>query len=439
MKNILEKILCKFKGNKEVKNASWLVGGKIIQMVLQLIVGILTARFLGPSNYGLITYGAAYVAFFSSLCNLGINSVIVKNFVDHPDEEGEAIGTTLLLRLFSGLLSCSVIFIIVNIADAGEPITILIVFLCSLSLLFHIFETFNYWFQSRYQSKVVSIASLVAYVSTSIYKIVLLVLQKDAVWFAVATSVDYLVYAIVIFFYYKKYNGPRLCFSLAKAKQLLSKSYNYILAGLMVSIYGYTDKIMLKQMLDEAAVGYYSTATAVCTMWAFVLSAIIDSMYPTILKLYKTNYAAYERKNRQLYAIIFYVSIGVSILFVLFGKLAIQILYGESYLPATGPLKIVTWYTAFSYLGVARNAWVVSENKQKYLKYIYIIAAVLNILLNAILIPIWGTEGAAFASLLANFGVTLFLPFFFREMRPNCKLMIEAILLKKTFSSEKNS
>lgn len=51
-------------GNKEVKNAGWLIGGKIIQMLLSLVVGVLTARYLGPGNYGLVNYGAAYVGFF---------------------------------------------------------------------------------------------------------------------------------------------------------------------------------------------------------------------------------------------------------------------------------------------------------------------------------------------------------------------------------------
>ena len=75
----------------------------------------------------------------------------------------------------------------------------------------------------------------------------------------------------------------------------------------------------------------------------------------------------------------------------LVAKPFILILYGETYLPAVGPLRIVVWYTAFSYLGVARNAWMVCENRQKYLKYLYVSAAVLNVVLNLALIPSWGS------------------------------------------------
>jgi O-antigen/teichoic acid export membrane protein len=168
-------------------------------------------------------------------------------------------------------------------------------------------------------------------------------------------------------------------------------------------------------------------------MWVFVLAAIIDSMYPTILQLHGSDRRAFEKKNRQLYAIVFYVSAFVSILFVLFGNLGIRILYGKEYLPAALPLKIITWYTAFSYLGVARNAWIVSEGKQKYLKYIYVFAAILNVALNVIFIPIWGSAGAAVASLITQIFTGILLPYCIKELRPNAKLMLEAMILKDVF------
>ena len=91
MNEIIKKIIQRFGNNKEAKNASWLIGGRIAQMVLSFFVSILTARYLGPSNYGIISYVNAYVAFFTSLCTLGINSVIIKDFVEKPQEQGEAV------------------------------------------------------------------------------------------------------------------------------------------------------------------------------------------------------------------------------------------------------------------------------------------------------------------------------------------------------------
>lgn len=416
--------------NKEIKNAGWLISGRIVQMIMSFFVGILTARYLGPSNYGLISYGGAYVSFFTSLCTLGINSVIIKDFVENPSEQGEAIGSSLLMRLISSILSILMILGIVLILDKDDPLSVIVVFLCSLGTLFNVFDTFNYWFQYQYKSKITSIATLCAYIITSIYRIILLILGLNVKWFAFATSVDYIVIAIFLIIAYKKYNGSKLKFSIKKSKSLLKLSYNYILSSIMVSLYGQTDKLMIKQILNETEVGYYATATAICAMWTFVLQAIIDSLYPTILKLKNVDQKSYEKKNKQLYALVFYISLFVSLIFLTLGDFIVKYLYGESYMASADILKVVTFYTAFSYLGVARNAWIVSENKQKYLKYMYGSAVIINIGLNALMIPLIGGVGAAIASLITQIFTSIVLPLFFKEMRPNAKLIIDAIILK---------
>lgn len=425
--------------NFEIKNAGWLISGKVAQMILSLFVSVLSARYLGPGNYGLINYASAYTSFFMAFCTLGLNSIIIKDFVDYSDEQGQALGTSIVLRLISSLCSALMIVCIVCALDYGELETIAVVALSTVSLLFHAFDTINYWFQSKYQSKVTAIATFAAYAATSLYKIVLLMLNKSVRWFAFASSIDYIVLAVLLLLAYKKNKGPKLSFSWGKAKSLLSKSYHYILSGMMVAIYGQTDKLMLKHMLDGSAVGYYSTATVICGLWVFVLQAIIDSVYPTIMKLHRIDKDAFERKNRQLYAIIFYLSVAASMFFVLFGDLLISILYGEPYMGASKPLKVITWYTAFSYLGVARNAWVVCENKQRYLKYMYIGAAILNIIMNLLFIPPFGVVGAALASLITQVFTSIILPLFFDGMRKNSFLMLEAILLKGIFLKKRKT
>ena len=427
MKNFLDV----FRKSREINNASWIISCRIMQMALSFVVSVISARFLGPSNYGLISYGGAYVAFFSSFCTLGLHSVVVRDIIDDPNDQGKTLGTALAMRLVSSSMSILIIAIIVSLVDKGESMTIHVVILCSLMLLFQVFDTFNYWFQSRYESKISSIAALIAYGLSSVYKIAVLILQKNVLWFACATSIDYAFIALFLYVAYRQKKGPSLSISAGKAKSMIKRSYHYILAGMMSVIYGQIDKIMLKHMLDEEAVGLYSLGTSINSMWVFVLVAIIDSMYPTILQLHKTSKEAFEKKNRQLYAIVIYVSVFVGLVFLLFGKWVIGLLYGQEYLGAAAPLKVIVWYTIFSYLGVARNAWIVCENKQKYLKYMYFAAAVINVVLNFLMIPRWGSIGAAAASLITQIFTSILLPLCIPALQPNAKLMLEAILLKK--------
>ncbi len=416
--------------NAIFKNSSWLIGGKILQMVIGLLVSILTARYLGPSNFGLINYAMAYTVFFAAFCTLGINSVIVKELVENPEKDGTILGTAMGLRALSSFLSAIMIIGIVAIVDRDEPLTIAVVALCSVGMIFQIFETFNYWFQAQLKSKNTAIAVFIAYMLTAVYKIVLLILEKPVNYFAFATSVDYIAAAILLIIFYKANKGSSLHFSWEYGKKMLAKSSPFILTGLMVAIYGQTDRIMLKQMLSETETGYYATAVNLCTMWCFVLGAIIDSMTPSIMESHKNDDGLFEKKNKNLYRIVFYISMFVSVCFVIFAELAIKILYGDAYLPAANPLRVITWYTAFSYLGVARDIWIVCKNRQKSLKYIYVSAAIINVVLNFIFIPLWGATGAAVASLAAQVLTSIIIPFFIKGLRENAVMMVKAICFK---------
>jgi len=421
--------------NKIVKNANWLIGTRIARILLSFVVAVLTTRFLGPDNYGVINYGAAYAAFFINLCNLGINAILVKEFTDKTYSEGEVLGTTLTLRAVASILSALVIVIMTLFFDRDDKTALWVTIICGSGVVFYFFDSFSYWFQSKLQSKITGIAGLVAYIAISLYKIILLILQKSVFWFAFASTVEYISVAVVFLIAYKCYKGERLHASFACAKHLLSKSYHFILPNMMIVIYQYADKFMLKQMMNSTENGFYSTAVAASTMWGFVLAAIIDSLYPSIMELYKKDYEAYEKRNKQMYAVVIYISIFVSIGIMIFGRWGVNLIYGEEFLPAAKPLNIVTWYTAFSYLGTARNAWIVCENKQKYLKYIYIFSALANVGLNYLLIPLWGASGAAVASLVTQ-ASTILIPIAIKPLRHNVKLMFEALILKNVLPTK---
>lgn len=418
---------------KTVRNAGWIVGGRLTNKVLSFLVGVLTARYLGPGNYGLIGYVTAYITFFSALSNLGLNSVIIKEFADNPQDEGLAMGTTMGLRAVSSLLSAVMIVGVVAVADGGDKTTIIVAMLSSMGLLFQIFDVLKKWFQSRLQSKYAAIATVISYGVISAYKIILLMTAKSVEWFALSTALEYCVEAIFLLAVYKKHNGPKFGFSWEKGKNLLRASSGYIVSAVMVSVYASTDRLMLKHMLDDASVGYYTLSVTLSNIWVFLLEAVIDSMYPTVVQAHGKDKALFEQRNRQLYAIVLYLAVAVSAGICLLANPLVSVLYGKEYLPAVAPLRVVVWYTAFSYLGVARNPWMVCENKQKYLPSLYFGAAVINVILNWAMIPLWGPTGAALASLITQISTTVILPALIPPLRPNAKLMIEALLLKDVF------
>ncbi len=416
--------------SRAAANAAWLMAGKLAHMVLTFLIGLVTARYLGAAHYGLLQYAAAYGAFFAALCTLGLHAVLVKRFVDRPDEAGVTIGTALVLRAASSFLSAGVIVAVTAILDRDEPLTRAVAALYCVGLIVQAADTMKDWFQARLQSKYYTLAALASCALAAGYQALLVLTGKDVRWFALALAVDYAVLGVIMLLVYRRQGGRRLSFSGEMARGLLRESAGFIVSGLMVSIYAATDRLMLKQMAGETAVAYYALAAAFSTSGAFAISAIIDSMTPDILRQHQTDRALYERSNRRLYAIVFYASLGLSAAIALAAPWLIRTLYGDAYRPAAGVLRIVVWYTAFSYLGGARNAWLVCEGKQRYLQLLSAAAAALNVGLNGLLIPVRGASGAALASLATQIFTTMVLPFLIPALRPNGKLMLDAILLR---------
>lgn len=416
-----------------VANAGWILACRIIQSLIALVIGMLSARYLGPSNYGLLNYASSIVSFVVPLAQLGLRNILVEEIVSHPEREGQTLGTSIVLSVISSFFCMIGCVAFVSVANAGERDTLIVCALYSTSLVFQMLEMIQYWYQAKLLSKYTSITSLVAYFIVTLYKVFLLVTKKSIYWFSVSYSFDFLIISAVLFIIYKKIGNQKLSFSFSLGKKLFSRSKYYILSSMMITVFAQTDKIMIKMMLGNTENGYYSTAVTCAGITSFVFLAIIDSLRPVIYENKKTNYQAFEQNMSLLYSIIIYMGLAQSIVFTLLAKPIIATLYGAEYLPAIPLLQIIVWYTAFSYMGNVRNIWMLAEEKQKYLWIINMSGAILNVAGNFIMIPLLGSAGAAIASVVTQFFTNCILCMLIKPIRPTVRLMLDALNPKLLF------
>ncbi len=421
--------------NRVVKNTIWIIGCKIIQSLLNLIIGMVSARYLGPSNYGLINYAAAITAFMLPVIQLGLRSTLVQELLERPEREGETLGTAIALNVLSSVFCMFGILSFTAVANAGEKTTVIVCALYSINLIFQALEMIQYWFQAKLLSKYTSLTMLCAYIIVSVYKIYLLVAQKNIYWFAVSQAIDYAIIAVVLLFIYKHLGGEKFSFSFKRGKEMLSKSRYYIVSSMMVTIFAQTDKIMLKFIIGDTGVGHYAAAVACAGIIGFVYAAIIDSFRPIILESKKLRPEVFEEKVTLLSSIIIYLSLLQCVFMTLFSNLIVRVLYGTAYATAGDILKILVWYTTFSYIGPVRNIWILSEGKHKYLWIINFSGAVGNIVLNIILIPFLGTVGAAIASLVTQIFTNFVIGYIIRPIRNFNRLMIKGLHPKLAYSA----
>lgn len=426
------------KYNQAISNASWIVACKIAQSVLQLIVGMLCARYLGPANYGLINYAASIVAFALPLMRLGLNATMVHEFVETPEKEGEIIGTSLVLNISSSFLCIMGVSAFAAVANAGDKTAITVCVLYSFSLLFAAVEMIQYWYQYKLMAKYSSLIMFGAYLIVSVYKIYLLMTGKSVYWFALTNALDFGIIGISLIILYCIKGNSKFSFSLQRAKTMLSKSKHYILSSMMVVMFQSTDHIMLTSMAGVTENGYYTAAITCAGVFQFVYIAVVDSFRPLILSSKKENNADYSLNVSRLYGVIIYTALAQSFVFTLFAKYIVGVLYGADYESSIPILRILVWYLAFSYMGTVRNVWILAEQKQKYLWIINLSGAVFNIILNAILIPHWGACGAAFASLMTQVFANFVLGFIIKPIRENNSLLLAGLNPKLILSEGKN-
>ncbi len=403
--------------NRVIKNASWIIMCRVVQAVLGLIISMIMARYLGPSNFGLLNYANSIVTFVIPVMRLGIHGVLVQEFVASEEYEGEILGTSITLSFISAIVCIIGIITFVSCVNAGERDTIIVCTLYSFTLIFQSFEMINYWFQAKLLAKYSSIIALIAYTVVSLYKIILLINRKSIFWFAVANTLDYLVIAAGLLIVYHRLGNQKLRYLKRRAKKLISIGKYYILSDLLITVFAQTDRIMLKSMMGNQATGYYSAAVACAGMTQFVFGAIIDSMRPTIFESKKKSEELYKKNLARLFSVIIYLSLIQSVVMTLFAPLIVSILYGRQFIQSISALQIVVWYTTFSYLGSARNIWILAEGKQKHLWKINLFGALANVLLNTLLIPPFGVNGAAIASLITQFATNFITGYIFAPIR----------------------
>ncbi len=413
--------------NKVFNNAKWIIICRIAQSLLQFVVGMLCARYLGPSNYGIINYAASVVAFVLPVMQLGLQSTLVQELVEHPEQEGKVMGTSLLMDMVSSVFCIFMVGGFVAFANRGETDTFIVCILYSLSLFFRAFELLQYWFQYKLKSKYPSIVMLLAYIAVSLYRIFLLVTAKSVYWFALVNTLDYTIIGAALLVIYIKQGAPRLEFSFSLSKKLFERSKFYILASMMVTLFQNTDHIMLKLMSGDAENGFYTAAITSAGVFQFVYMAIVDSMRPVILKCKKENSTEYEKNISRLYCITTYMALIQGIGFTVFSKLIIWVLYGQEYMASVNVLRILVWYIAFSYMGVVRNIWILAEGKHKILWKLNLAGALMNVVINLLLIPHFGAAGAAAASLLTQFFTNFILGFIIKPIRQCNRLLINGM------------
>jgi O-antigen/teichoic acid export membrane protein len=419
-------------------NTSWLMGHRVLSMVVALFVGVYVARYLGPERFGLLSYAGSFVGLFTALATLGLDGIMVRELVKTPERRDELLGTAFWLKAGGAILMFAGIAVAVPFTHNDTQTNILIVII-AFAVIFQAFNVIDLNYQAEVKSKYVVYAQLVSLVISSITKLVFVLIAAPLVWFACVFLLDAVVLAAGMTAMYLKNTGKVWYWKWRwqTAKELLRDSWPLILSGMVISIYMKIDQVMIKEMLDAEQVGLYAAAVRLSEAWYFIPVAITSSVFPAIINAKKQSEELYYQRLQKLYDMMVWLAVAIALPTTFLAPWVIRVLYGDAFLPAA--LSIHIWAGVFVFLGVASGKWLLTENLQIFSTINTSIGAIVNIVLNYILIKNMGINGAAISTLI-SYSIAAYLCLsFFEKTRINFINLTKSLYLRGIFSVKANS
>jgi polysaccharide transporter, PST family len=389
---------------KILSNIVWLSLDKVVRLALGAVVGIWMARELGPAQFGILNYAIAFAALFAPLASLGLDSIVVRDIlIQDPSERGLTLGTAFTMRLAGGILGAATATATIVLFRPSDGLAIALVALSGIALSALAFDVIDLWFQSQVKAKFAIYAKNAAFLLLTGVRLVLLFHHAPVIAFGWAALGEAFLSAAALAAVYW-WRGGRFrewTVRFDRARTFLLDSWPLAFANLAAILYMRIGQVMLGSMLGDRDVGIYSVAVRLAEAWYFIPVAIVASVYPAILKAKRESEEHYLRQLRLLYGVLNIVSLPVAAVTSFVSSALIRVLFGVQYIEAGPVLAVYVWASLPVFLTIASNQYLIAENRTRVALFRTLAGSVVNILLNLVLIPRFGTTGAAVAALTA--------------------------------------
>lgn len=421
--------------NKYLKNTGWLFLARVGSLVIKILAGIAVANYLGRTDNGLLNYPLVFVTFFIAAAALGLDGFITRELLASPSNKNKLLGTAFRLRFLAGLIiiplaACA--FLIFKGNHSEIPLSYILIASCiGLAQSLNIIDSY---FQSQVQGKYVMMVQVAGNLLSAALKLILIVISAPLSWFIWTLLADAVLIGLGYLFVYRlrsnkisewQYEGKL-------AKHLLKHSWPLAFSAILVTIYMKIGQLMVESFLGVAALGVYSTVVNWSESWYFIPIAIVSSIFPAIMNARRDDPIRYQKRLRDLYDLMMVISLTIAIFMTFASPYIYNIFYAAEFAEGAKILSIHVWAGVFVFLGSASGQYLIAEGYTKYSLYRTGAGAIVNVVLGLLWIPLYGLQGAAFATLIAYFSATFFI-LVFPKTRDQGIVLLKSLFLISIF------
>jgi len=381
-----------------------LLVSQVITYFFLFLTAMYSARYLGAANFGILSLATAITSFFSVFGDLGLQTLAIREIAKDKSSAPRYIANVNLMRLIFS--SAAFILIIVFTHIMGYPQqTIHVVYILWSATVIQLFSLLYYSvFQANERMELVAAGQITNSLVTLAGVLLAINFNLDLIGFAfvyVISNTVVLLYCIALTLpfphtSFRYYTAGVFRFDKVFWKSTLTESWPFALQSFFVMVYYYIDTIILSKTSGDEVVGWYNAAYKLSSVPLFINVAFNATLLPLMSRLsisspeiLKTTFSRYFK-----YMMLLSIPIGVGTV-MLSGRFITQI-YGPGFTAATTALQVLIWATVFIFLNGCYTPLLYSLNKQVLGTKITLIAAIFNLVLNIILIPMFSYLAASY-------------------------------------------
>jgi O-antigen/teichoic acid export membrane protein len=365
-------------------------------MIAGLIVTVYLARILGPEGFGIIGFGTALLAYFTLALSLGLDTLGTREIARDQSRvaffAGHILAIRLALLLLTGSLYVGTVYLLVDSSEAR-----LVLFVLGLSLIGHAItlewvyvgvERMGVLATRNVLAGIVSIGVMLLFVRTS----------DDTVWGAAAIASGVVAAALwVLISFRRDFGSPPLTIDFSEWGRLLRPAIPIGASAVMIAVYHYIDQIMLGLMRGEAEVGIYTAAYRIMVAAVAPAAILFNAFLPTLSKSVG-NLAVMQRHMKQYATVMAAIGLPIMTAGVLMAPGGIRVLYGPDYAQAEPVMVVLMLSVGLIFVNMTLGNPLLAWDKQRVYFFAIAAGAVANVGLNLVLIPSFGSMGAAWAT-----------------------------------------
>lgn len=390
------------------KNTFFISFSSITAKIIALLIAVYLARYLGVGDYGKYNFIITYLMLFGFIANFGLDSVVIREISKNFTDARIIMSNASVIRILTSLIAILLAIIVIRVLKYPDD-TIFYIQLISTVLLM---QGLSYLFESFFQAKMKMEYSAVSIiVSKIIFFLAVYYMIRNNLGLTgtlLAYLFSELTRTIISFIYSKKVLKYGLQFERIICSGLIKKSLPFVFGYGLFMLYNRFDILMLSMIQGDIAVGFYSAAYKLTESLLFIPSALAATLMPVMAKQYDINNEklsnTYNLGVKYILMLILPITIGGIIL----GDQIIYLVYEAEFSNSIMVFKVLIFTIIFNSLISLQTALLVAANKQQLNNISVSACAVLNIILNLILIPQYGYFGAGIATLISAVSLYLF-------------------------------